>query len=134
MDKATIAGLNATLLHYLRGEALENVPVWRMIAMTLKEIERRAARWTRTVGASTKLIDGRSMVGGGSLPEESLPTKLLAIPGDGARLAEIARRLRTGDPPVVGRIEGDHLLLDPRTVHPDEDAALLKALKTALVA
>ena len=134
MDKATIAGLNATLLHYLRGEALEKVPVWRMIAMPLKEIERRAARWARTAGSSAKLVDGRSMVGGGSLPEESLPTKLLAIPGDGARLAEIARSLRTGDPPVVGRIEGDHLLLDPRTVHPDEDAALLKALKTALAA
>lgn len=134
MDKATIAGLNATLLHYLRGEALEKVPVWRMIAMPLKEIERRAARWARTAGSSAKLIDGRSMVGGGSLPEESLPTKLLAIAADGVRLAEIARRLRTGDPAVVGRIENDCLLLDPRTVRPDEDAALLKALKTALAA
>ncbi|HET8944586.1 MAG TPA: L-seryl-tRNA(Sec) selenium transferase [Dehalococcoidia bacterium] len=134
MDKATIAGLNATLLHYLRGEALEKVPVWRMIAMPLKEIERRAARWARTTGSSAKLVDGRSMVGGGSLPEESLPTKLLAIAADGVRLAEIARRLRTGDPAVVGRIESDRLLLDPRTVRPDEDAALLKALKTALAA
>jgi L-seryl-tRNA(Ser) seleniumtransferase len=134
MDKATIAGLNATLLHYLRGEALEKVPVWRMIAMPLKEIERRAARWARTAGSSAKLVDGRSMVGGGSLPEESLPTKLLAIAADGVRLAEIARRLRTGDPAVVGRIENDCLLLDPRTVRPDEDAALLKALKTALAA
>jgi L-seryl-tRNA(Ser) seleniumtransferase len=115
MDKATIAGLNATLLHYLRGEALEKVPVWRMIAMTLKEIERRAARWTRTVGASTKLIDGRSVVGG-NLPG-SLPTKLLAIPGRGppcrdspspAR-ATRRRRAHRGRPPA----------LDPRTVHPD---------------
>jgi L-seryl-tRNA(Ser) seleniumtransferase len=74
------------------------------------------------------------MVGGGSLPEESLPTKLLSLAGDGPRLTEVARRLRTGDPAVVARIEDDRLLLDPRTVRPDQDAALLKALKAALVA
>jgi L-seryl-tRNA(Ser) seleniumtransferase len=132
MDKATIAGLNATLLHYLRGEALAKVPVWHMIAMPPKEIERRANRWARSLGAQATVTDGRSMVGGGSLPEESLPTKLIAIPGDGPSLTEIARRLRTGDPSVVGRIEEDRLLLDPRTVRPDQDAALLKALKAAL--
>ena len=132
MDKATIAGLNATLLHYLRGEALAKVPVWQMIAMPLKEIERRANRWARSTGATA--TDGRSMVGGGSLPEESLPTKLLAIRGDDAGLAEAARRLRTGEPPVVARIENGMLLLDPRTVRPDEDRALLKALKSALSA
>ena len=70
------------------------------------------------------------MVGGGSLPEESLPTRLLAISGDGAYLSELARRLRSGDPPVVARIEGDMLLFDPRTVRPEEDRALLAALKS----
>ncbi|HET9476834.1 MAG TPA: L-seryl-tRNA(Sec) selenium transferase [Dehalococcoidia bacterium] len=134
MDKATIAGLNATLLHYLRGEAQEKVPVWRMIATPLKDIERRAHRWARSAGPSATVVEGRSMVGGGSLPEESLPTRLVAVAGDGARLAEVARRLRTGDPAVVGRIEDGRLLLDPRTVRPDEDAALVKALKTALAA
>ncbi len=131
MDKATIAGLNATLLHYLRGEALNKVPVWRMIATPLKVIERRAARWAKAVGPPATLIDGRSMVGGGSLPEESLPTKLLAIAGEGPQLAETARRLRTGEPAVVARIENDRLLLDPRTVRPDEDAALMAALTAA---
>jgi L-seryl-tRNA(Ser) seleniumtransferase len=134
MDKATIAGLNATLLHYLRGEALDKVPVWRMIALPLKAIERRANRWARSVRAPATVIDGRSMVGGGSLPEESLPTKLLAIPGDGPRLTEVARLLRLGDPAVVARIEDDRLLLDPRTVRQDQDTALLKALKAALAA
>ena len=132
MDKATIAGLNATLLHYLRGEALAKVPVWRMIGMPVKDIERRANRWARAVGPSAAVVDGRSMVGGGSLPEESLPTKLLAISGDGPHLTEVARRLRTGNPAVVARIEDGVLLLDPRTVRPDEDAALLKALKATL--
>jgi len=72
------------------------------------------------------------MIGGGSLPEESLPTSLLALPGDGVDLGELARRLRTGTPSVVARIEHDLLLLDPRTVRPDEDRALVGALKAAL--
>jgi L-seryl-tRNA(Ser) seleniumtransferase len=134
MDKATIAGLNATLLHYLRGEAIQKVPVWRMIAMPLRAIERRAASWSKAAGPGATVIDGRSMVGGGSLPEESLPTKLLAIADADARLTEIARRLCTGDPAVVARIEDGRLLLDPRTVRENEDRSLLKALKAALAA
>jgi L-seryl-tRNA(Ser) seleniumtransferase len=132
MDKATIAGLHATLLHYLRGEALTHVPVWRMISTPLEEIEARAKRWKRSIGAKAKIIDARSMVGGGSLPEESLPTKAVAIAGDGAATTELARRLRTDDAPVVGRIERNALLLDPRTVSPDDDGALVAAVKRAL--
>ncbi|TMG08372.1 MAG: L-seryl-tRNA(Sec) selenium transferase, partial [Chloroflexi bacterium] len=134
MDKASIAGLTATLHHYLRGEALNKVPVWRMIATPRAEIERRARRWARAIGRGARIVDGRSMIGGGSLPEESLPTKLLALDGEGGYVAEIARRLRTGDPPVVARIERDVLLLDPRTVRPDEDRALIAAVKEALSA
>ncbi|TMG03449.1 MAG: L-seryl-tRNA(Sec) selenium transferase [Chloroflexi bacterium] len=134
MDKASIAGLTATLHHYLRGEALNKVPVWRMIATPRAEIERRARRWARAIGRGARIVDGRSMIGGGSLPEESLPTKLLALDGEGGYVAEIARRLRTGDPTVVARIERDVLLLDPRTVRPDEDRALIAAVKEALSA
>lgn len=132
MDKASIAGLAATLRHYLRGEAVEKVPVWRMIAAPLAEMERRARRWARAVGPPAMVVDGRSMVGGGSLPEESLPTKVLAVPGDGGYLSEVARRLRASDPPVVGRIDGGRLLLDPRTVEPAQDRALVTALRAAL--
>ncbi|MDO8614929.1 MAG: L-seryl-tRNA(Sec) selenium transferase [Dehalococcoidia bacterium] len=132
LDKATIAGLAATLHHYLRGEALSKVPVWRMISMPLTGIERRARRWARDAGHGARVVDGRSMVGGGSLPEESLPTRLVAVPGEGAELTELARRLRTGQPPVVARVEHNTLLLDPRTVRPDEDRALLAAVKAAL--
>jgi L-seryl-tRNA(Ser) seleniumtransferase len=130
LDKASIAALHATLLHYLRGEALTHIPVWRMIAMPLPEIEARASAWASTI-AGSKVIDGRSMVGGGSLPEESLPTKLLAIEGDGARVTWIARALRLGDPAVVARIEGGMLLLDPRTVDPAQDEMLAGALSAA---
>ena len=72
------------------------------------------------------------MVGGGSLPEESLPTKLVAIAGDGSYVTDLARRLRRGDPPLVARIERDALLLDPRTVLPGQDATVVGAVKTAL--
>ncbi len=134
MDKANIAALTATLLHYLRGEALEKVPVWRMIAAPLSAVQRRARRWAREIGGPAKVLDGRSMIGGGSLPEESLPTKLVAIAGDGAYVSDLARRLRQSDPPVVVRIERDAVLLDPRTVLPGEDSNVVRALKAALAA
>ena len=131
--QATIAGLSATLLHYLRGEALAKVPVWRMMAMPLATVERRARRWARALGPLGQVADGRSMVGGGSLPEESLPTRLLAIPqAEGVDIASLARRLRQHDPPVVARIERDTLLLDPRTVEPRDDAVVVRALQAAL--
>jgi L-seryl-tRNA(Ser) seleniumtransferase len=131
-DKTTIAGLHATFLHYLRGEATEKVPVWRMISMPLHDITRRARGWARAIGSSATLIDGRSMVGGGSLPDESLPTKLVAIGGEGAYASDLAKRLRTGEPAVVARVERDAVLLDPRTVAPHEDKALVAAVTAAL--
>jgi L-seryl-tRNA(Ser) seleniumtransferase len=138
LDKTSIAGLAATLLHYLRGEAVTRVPVWRMIATPLAELERRAHRWARAcrqAGLPSRVVEGRSMVGGGSLPEESLPTSLLALGSEGSLDVEaLARRLREGDPPVVARIERDTLLLDPRTVDPRQDRVLLKALHAALAA
>jgi L-seryl-tRNA(Ser) seleniumtransferase len=134
MDRAGIAALHATLLHYLRGEALEKLPVWRMIAASPAALSRRARRWAGAVGHAAAVVDGRSMVGGGSLPEESLPAKVLAIEAAGPRLSELARKLRLGSPPVVARIDGGRLLLDPRTVAPTEDAALIAAVRTALAA
>jgi L-seryl-tRNA(Ser) seleniumtransferase len=146
LDKESIAGLAATLDHYLKDEALERIPVWRMIATPLDAIARRARRWARAAGHRAKVIDGRSMIGGGSLPEESLPTKVLAI-GPGAsedrkprlRVAnavpsaeELARRLRSYEPPVIACIERDTVLLDPRTVHPREDRIVIEALRAAV--
>jgi L-seryl-tRNA(Ser) seleniumtransferase len=133
LDKATIAGLNATLQHYARGEALTKVPVWRMIATPLLEIERRARRLARAIGEGATVVDARSMVGGGSLPEASLPTRALALAApSGAELLRLGARLRQHDPAIVGRIEDDRLLLDPRTVQPTEDATLLRALRDAI--
>ncbi len=130
LDKASIAGLNATLLHYARGEAVEKVPVWRMVALPVEAIERRARRWARSLGEGAAVIEGRSVVGGGSLPGESLPTKLVAIAA--TDVDALAKRLRLAETPVIGRVEHDRLLLDPRTVDPRDDATLLRVVLAAL--
>lgn len=146
LDKASIAGLAATFDHYLRGEAIEKIPVWRMIALPVDDIARRARRWARAAGEGASVVDGRSMIGGGSLPEEGLQTKLLAIDcrersrPEGARLGApparradaVAHALRAHDPPVVARIEHEQVLLDPRTVQRHEDRVVAEALRAAL--
>lgn len=137
IDKTRLAGLAATLGHYLKGEAEQKVPVWQMIAMPLDEIERRAREWARHLGEAAAVTDGESVVGGGSLPGSSLPTKLLVIKGaPGARgpspAQRLARKLREGRPPVLARIETNALLLDPRTVRPEDDPVVIRALQDAL--
>ena len=128
-DKLCLAGLQATLLHYLKDEATEEVPVWRMIATPLEEIERRARRWRRNLrraGVLAEIVDGHSTVGGGSLPGETLPTKLVALPV--AHPDQVATALRAADSPVIARIEGDRLVLDPRTVLVEEESELLRMI------
>ncbi|HEY7064499.1 MAG TPA: L-seryl-tRNA(Sec) selenium transferase [Chloroflexota bacterium] len=132
-DKLTIAALAATLDHYLRDEAPRTVPIWQMIAAPLDALQGRAERIAAALAALSvvaEVIAGESTVGGGSLPDETLPTRLVAVGVENE--AALAARLRAGDPPVVARIERDRLLLDPRTILPDEDALLLDALRAAL--
>lgn len=133
VDKTTIAGMQATLLHYLKEEATESVPVWRMISLTVEEIHERAEAWAerlKGLGVEVEVILGLSTVGGGSLPGETLPTSLLALQAPSPD--RLAHRLRTGETAVVGRIEGGRFLLDPRTVLPGQDDELLTALERAL--
>jgi L-seryl-tRNA(Ser) seleniumtransferase len=134
IDKTRLAGLAATLLHYLKGEALDKVPIWQMIATPLPELERRSASWAEAAGGVGQVIDGESLVGGGSLPGSTLPTRLLSI-GETQRPAlaqKLARRLRQESPPIVGRISENVLLLDPRTVSPREDEMVIQSLKQVL--
>ena len=130
-DKLCLAALQATLLHYLKDEAMETVPVWQMISASMSSIERRAQRWRRALkraGLQADVVDGESTVGGGSLPGEMLPTKLVAL------LVEhpdnMIAALRENDPPIVARIEEDRLVLDPRTVLVGDDKTLLRAVST----
>jgi L-seryl-tRNA(Ser) seleniumtransferase len=131
LDKATIAGLAATLRLYAEGRAEERVPVWRMIATPVEAIDARARALAAALGERACVVDGRSMVGGGSLPEESLPTRLVAI--SGARVMSATRlsaALRSRG--VIGRVEDDRVVLDLRTVAADEDARLRDAVGDAL--
>ncbi|MEZ4771156.1 MAG: L-seryl-tRNA(Sec) selenium transferase [Caldilineales bacterium] len=127
VDKTTLAGLAATLTHYLRGEATNKIPVWQMIATPAEVLEARALRWTaalRASGVATEVWAGESTVGGGSLPGETLPTSLVALPGLPAD--RLAGALRRGDPAVVARITQDALVLDPRTVVAADEETLLR--------
>lgn len=127
VDKTTLAALAATLTHYLRGEATSTIPVWRMIAASTEALEGRAQRWAaalQAAGVAAVVRAGQSTVGGGSLPGETLPTSLLALPGLPAD--RLASRLRRGDPAVVARIAHDALVLDPRTVAAADEETLLR--------
>ena len=128
-DKLCLAALAATLEHYLRDEALREVPVWRMIAAPLEELQRRALAWQTRLGQG-EVRPGRSTVGGGSLPEETLPTWLLALPGP--RPNALAARLRLLDVPVIGRVDDDCVALDPRSVLPEDDEIMLAGLSAVL--
>ncbi len=134
IDKIRLAGLIATLIHYLKGEALEKIPLWRMVSAPLEEIDQRAKTWAQATQDLAQVIDGESMVGGGSLPGGTLPTKLVAIGGTGKKKGQdivqtLARRLRDEEIPVIGRISGNVLLLDPRSVLPEEDQIVLPTLR-----
>jgi L-seryl-tRNA(Ser) seleniumtransferase len=131
LDKTTIAGLEATLGSYLRGQALSEIPVWRMIATPLDHLRTRAAALAAqldTQGMRASPVECRSAVGGGSLPGESLASYGVAIEPGTEGLEAMAVRLRLGTPAVVARISEDRLLLDLRTVAREEEPALVTRL------
>lgn len=131
IDKVRLAGLAVTLLHYLKGEAETKIPVWRMISASVEEIEERAQRWCDLLYGAASVVEGESVVGGGSLPGGTIPTRLVAIKGRG-RVKDLADKLRSELPVVIGRTEKNLLLLDPRTVLPEEEEALLSRLRNIL--
>ena len=137
-DKLTLAGLEATLQAYQDGVAVNELPIWRAIATSLDAILARAQHWVAALaseGIEAEVIAGETTIGGGSLPGETLPTALCAIPArgssNGADPAILARYLRQGDPAVLARVSRDQTLLDPRTVAPELDDALLSAIVRA---
>jgi L-seryl-tRNA(Ser) seleniumtransferase len=128
-DKLCLAALTATLTHYLRDEAIEQIPIWRMIAFSLDQLQARAETWAERFGQG-EVIPGRSTVGGGSLPEETLPTCLLAL---SVRYPNaFTSHLRRANPPIIARIEDDRVVLDPRTVLVEQEEDLLRALSGLL--
>lgn len=128
LDKLMVQALETTLRNLVLGR-LECVPALRMIALTAEQIRERAAAIVKRLGFGD-VVPGESVIGGGSTPQQSLPTFLVAI--DGADVAGLARRLRAADPPVIARIEEDRLLLDLRTVFAEEEDALAAAVESCV--
>ena len=134
IDKMSLAALAATLIHYVKGEAEAKVPVWRMISTSAGELEDRAYHWQTVLGNRTLVFRGSSTIGGGSLPGQTLDTWLLAL--EGATLSEgvdgAVKRLREHSTPVLTRIDGNRVLLDPRTVFLEEEDTLFRAVQEVL--
>jgi L-seryl-tRNA(Ser) seleniumtransferase len=126
-----IAGLNATLLSYVLGRQDEDVPVWRMLRQDRASLKRRARQWASAAGEAGDIVESRTMVGGGSLPGQGVATWCARIRSPHGA-TELARRLRAGSTPVVGRIDDDAVLLDPRTVAPANDREVKEAITSAL--
>src|SRR5689334_1023366 len=140
VDKLTIAALEATLGAYLRA-AWEEIPVMRMIRATPQELKRRAENFIRELrtelpmdAVEMEVVDGASLAGGGSTPAQSLPSKVIRIASARYSAAKLEQRLRRAPAgvSVIARVEEDRLILDLRTVFPDQEPLLVKTLSAAL--
>jgi len=130
VDKMTYAALEATLQEYAAGRAAQTVPVARMLSADLEDIRRRARALVDGLDNNVlgQLIDGVSTLGGGSAPGSALPTVLIAASHTTLSATELENRLRHSDPHVVSRIQDQRVVLDLRTVLPDQDERLLLVL------
>jgi len=131
VDKLTYAALEATLLAYVKHDH-NAIPALCMMHLSKGEIGRR----TETVAAKVRssvlrleIIDGESMIGGGAAPSAVLPTRLLAVTREGLSADEMSARLRASEPPVIARVEEGRVLLDLRTVFPEQDENVIAALR-----
>ena len=140
VDKLTIAALEATLGAYLRA-AWDEIPALRMIRATPQELKRRAENFVRELRPELPLdeieieiVDGESLAGGGSTPSQTLPTKVIRIASVRYSATKLEQRLRRAPAgvSVIARVEDDRLILDLRTVFPEQEAVLLKTLAAVL--
>lgn len=133
VDKLTLAALQATLLHYVKNEAAQKIPVWQMISAQIPALETRANAWMeqwKKAGLAASTVETLSTVGGGSLPGETLPTRAVAL--NVASPDAFVDQLRANHPPIITRIENQHVILDPRTVLPHDEAQLLEGIVRVL--
>jgi L-seryl-tRNA(Ser) seleniumtransferase len=139
IDKLTLAGVEATIRIYLnRARALQDIPVLAMLTCPTGDLERRAKRLQRKLVkdlspvCQVNLREEASRVGGGALPLQALPTRVIALRPLKTSAANLAKRLRNGDPPVIARVKEEEVLLDLRTVAKTEESALLEGVRQAL--
>ena len=135
IDKISLASLTATLMHYLKGEAEAKIPIWKMISAHPDQIRLRAQKWKESLQVDAEIIESKSAVGGGSLPGETLNSWSLAIDSAGVLggAQALVTRLRENVPPIIARIEGDKVLLDPRTVMENEEDLVVDALRRCVI-
>lgn len=129
-DKTCLAGIEATLRHYLRGEAEEKVPVWWSMSRLTDWLNERTSGWAASLGSRASVAVTSAVVGGGSLPGKTLPSFAVVIRDDSPD--HLAKRLRLGTTPVVSRIIDGQVAIDARTVLPGQDDALLDAIRRAI--
>ncbi len=138
VEKLIYGALEATLMSYRTGRAMAEIPVLRMLSMSRDEISTRAEALHEKLRSSLtgihriSVIDGKSVVGGGSCPESQLPTRLIALESDEHSASQLERALRSQDPPIILRIEEDRALIDLRTVFPHQEESLFAGLRRAL--
>ena len=138
VDKTTLAALQATLRAYLVDRVIDDIPVWQMIAAPLEELQVWANRWASKLkehNIQATVVESHSAVGGGSLPGQTLPTRVLAIRVPSA--SALVAQLRKGNPPIVARVQENSVLLDPRTALPalnDEPEREERFLHTLVIA
>ncbi len=131
VDKLTYAALEATLLAYVKDDH-NAIPALRMMHLSKDEISRRAEAVAGDVRSSVlevEIIDGESVIGGGAAPSAVLPTRLLGVTREGLSADEISARLRASEPPLIARVEEGRVLLDLRTVFPEQDKLVVAALR-----
>jgi L-seryl-tRNA(Ser) seleniumtransferase len=131
VDKLIYAALEATLLSYVKRE-FDAIPAIRMMRLTRDEIARRAGAMVgelKNSGRDVEVRDGESVIGGGAAPGSVLSTVLITMAPSATSADEMANELRHHDPPVVARVEEDRVVIDLRTVMPEQDSDLLDALK-----
>jgi len=130
IDKVTLSAMSSTLVAYLTGTHEKEIPIWNMISLSESILANRAEKWQSKTGAGT-VEQARSTIGGGSLPGQTLPTYVLVIDYKGSA-QNFVRCLRESPVAVVARIENNRIILDPRTVLPDQDDAVIETIKFAL--
>jgi len=129
-DKLCLAGLMATLMHYLKGEAETEIPVWWMISQSQEQVYQRVQHWKEYLHTG-EVVSCLETIGGGSMPGETLRGYGLALSHKNPNQA--LKALRMMNPPIIGRIEEEKILLDGRTVLPDEEDLLLEKMKEFLM-
>ena len=128
-DKLCLAALSATLLHYLKDEALQQIPIWQMISASPHALRKRAEGWHVALGTG-EVVPSQSTVGGGSLPEETLQSFVLALEVRSPH--RLLEHLRQCQPPVIARLENEKVIFDPRTVMSDQEKDLLDAINSVI--